>query len=783
MTLDSEDEGMDLEPSLDHEEQEQQVPKRKVKARIGEREKILDDGRNPKQRDQNRDDVLEVAEMDFEFEPSQMTESMQGWNFYMDGASGRHSSEASKSTVDDLIDRHRAGIEIPNELKDADEEEVEEQVGEQSLAPLSDSEDEDGFGSGMRSAKRKALDNEEESQDDEESAMDHLGEEDEEEEEEEEEAEEDMPDDASDVSDATRERQEAYFAKETTETPVAASFASLQLNRALLRGLAALNFSKPTPIQARTIPIALAGKDIVAGAVTGSGKTAAFLIPILERLSYRQRGTDDAKSRVVVLCPTRELAIQCHSVGVALAKFMNVRFCLCVGGLSLKAQEAELKMRPDIIIATPGRLIDHVRNSASFGMEDVEILVMDEADRMLEDGFEDELNEIVRMCPTQRQTMLFSATMTEDVDQLVRLSLEKPVRLFVDPKRSTSSKLIQEFVRVRTQAGLAGRERQKAEDEHRAALLLTLCMRTFRDQVIIFLRSKKLAHQLKIVFGLLGLSAAELHGDLSQEQRLQSLSQFRDGKVDFLLATDLASRGIDIRGVQTVINYDMPAQIEPYLHRVGRTARAGRQGRAVTLVGESDRRLLKTVLKRTPPEQVKHRLMPSDMVQQLSDTIESLKSEVEQILLEEKEEKAIRQAEMEVQKSENMLTHHNEIYSRPARTWFQSEKAKSEAQNASREQQNTKVDATKARDRLAGLSRRKKRNRLMREEDAKSSAKHETDAAVRASKRSQRPSGLGEAVSAKTQKQKKSNKKFKMTKALRSSGKGGAFGSDMSSRK
>ena len=158
---------------------------------------------------------------------------------------------------------------------------------------------------------------------------------------------------------------------------------------------------------------------------------------------------------------------------------MNVRFCLCVGGLSLKAQEAELKMRPDIIIATPGRLIDHVRNSASFGMEDVEILVMDEADRMLEDGFEDELNEIVRMCPTQRQTMLFSATMTEDVDQLVRLSLEKPVRLFVDPKRSTSSKLIQEFVRVRTQAGLAGRERQKAEDEHRAALLLTLCMRTF----------------------------------------------------------------------------------------------------------------------------------------------------------------------------------------------------------------------------------------------------------------------------------------------------------------
>ena len=161
------------------------------------------------------------------------------------------------------------------------------------------------------------------------------------------------------------------------------SFTSLRLNRALLRALDALGFKQPTPIQARTVPIALAGKDLVAGAVTGSGKTAAFLIPILERLSYRRKGVEDAKSRVVILCPTRELAIQCHSVGKALARFMDVRFSLCIGGLSLKNQEAELKMRPDIIIATPGRLIDHIRNSSSFGVDDVEILVMDEADRCL----------------------------------------------------------------------------------------------------------------------------------------------------------------------------------------------------------------------------------------------------------------------------------------------------------------------------------------------------------------------------------------------------------------
>lgn len=224
---------------------------------------------------------------------------------------------------------------------------------------------------------------------------------------------------------------------------------------------------------------------------------------------------------------------------------------------------------------------------------------MDEADRMLEDGFAAELDEIVQSCPKARQTMLFSATMTDSVEQLVRLSLRRPVRLFVDPKRTTAAKLIQEFVRVRGIAAISeqvqaedgeeGEEkasekggkksRGRTEDEARPALLLSLCTRTFRHGVIIFVRSKALAHQLRIVFGLLGLAASELHGDLSQEQRLEALQSFRDAKTDFLIATDLASRGLDIRGVQTVINYDMPAQFEQYLHRVGRTARAGRNGR------------------------------------------------------------------------------------------------------------------------------------------------------------------------------------------------------------
>lgn len=736
-------------------------PGKKVKARISEREKIVDRGTPTKRASTGDDEGLEMDGFEFDVDDALAQTGMQGWHFHVDGAAGAHGAEAERATVDDIIERHRAGVQLPAALQEEDVEEADEPAAQ---GDDTDSDD-DGFGGGVRAAKREAQD------DDEEEEADPLDDEDEDEQAFGEEAADDVDESASDVSEATRERQAAYFAKdEEADAPVASTFASFQLNRALLRGLAALQFHKPTPIQARTIPLALAGKDIVAGAVTGSGKTAAFLVPILERLSYRERGVEDAKSRVVVLCPTRELAIQCHSVGQALARFMDVRFCLCVGGLSLKVQEAELKRRPDILVATPGRLIDHMRNSSSFGMEDIEILVMDEADRMLEDGFQDELNEIVRICPAKRQTMLFSATMTEDVDQLVRLSLRQPVRLFVDPKRATAARLVQEFVRVRVPSQARGRELQVAEDQQRASLLLTLCMRTFRAQVIIFVRSKKLAHQLKILFGLLGLSAAELHGDLSQEQRLQSLTQFRDGKVDFLLATDLASRGIDIRGVQTVINYDMPAQMEPYLHRVGRTARAGRQGRAVTLVGESDRRLLKAVLKRTPPEQVKHRLMPGDVVQQLSETITSLKPEIEQILAEEKEERALRQAEMEAQKGENMIAHQDEIYSRPARTWFQSDRAKAEAKAASGAAYAAQMDPKK-KDRFAGLSRKKRRNKMMREEDAKDAQQGEVRAAIRAAKRSQRPQQLG-AVRAPPAKRARSTPRAK----------GSAFETDMASR-
>ena len=304
-------------------------------------------------------------------------------------------------------------------------------------------------------------------------------------------------------------RRKEFFAPEVenkgSKVAGPSSFVAMSLSRPILKGLHTVGFERPTPIQAKTIPISLMGKDIVGGAVTGSGKTAAFVVPILERLLFRNKRVPT--TRVVILTPTRELAIQCHAVATKLAGFTDIRFCLAVGGLSLKVQEAELRLRPDVVIATPGRFIDHMRNSASFAVDSVEILVLDEADRMLEDGFADELNEILTTLPKSRQTMLFSATMTSNVDKLIRVGMTKPVRIMVDSEKKMVGTLIQEFVRLRP-----GRV------EKRMGYLVHICKTLYKKRVIIFFRQKKLAHRARIIFGLLGLSCAELHGSMKQAQ-------------------------------------------------------------------------------------------------------------------------------------------------------------------------------------------------------------------------------------------------------------------------
>ncbi|PVV04957.1 hypothetical protein BB560_000523 [Smittium megazygosporum] len=483
-----------------------------------------------------------------------------------------------------------------------------------------------------------------------------------------------VEDSESEIDESEEARKREYFSQDKELDSIINSnepsiFTSMNISRPIIRGLSSLGFVQPTPIQVKTIPIGLMGKDICGSAVTGSGKTAAFLVPVLERLMFRP--TNVPLSRVLILTPTRELAMQCHNVASKIAAFTNIRISLAVGGLSIKSQENELRERPDIIIATPGRLIDHVRNSVSFTLDNIEILIMDEADRMLEDGFKDELTEIVQHCPKKRQTMLFSATMTDNINDLIRLSLNKPVRIMVDPPRQTATKLVQEFVRVR-----------KGKEQSRSTFLVVLCKFLYKKRCIVFFRSKAEAHRFKVLFGLLGINAGELHGSMSQEARMLALEEFRDEKIDFLLATDLASRGLDIKGIETVINFNMPQTYDLYLHRVGRTARAGRSGRAVTLVGEEDRKILKMAIKaanKSGKSLVKQRVLDPAVCEKYKNKILSLKEAVDEVLETEKDEKKIVEAERDLTKAENLIKYNKEIHSRPKRTWFMSQKQKFDA--------------------------------------------------------------------------------------------------------
>ncbi|KAL1800981.1 hypothetical protein ACET3X_001323 [Alternaria dauci] len=443
------------------------------------------------------------------------------------------------------------------------------------------------------------------------------------------------------------------------------SFQAMSLSRPILRGLASVGFTEPTPIQNKAVPIAMQGKDVVGGAETGSGKTAAFLIPILERLLYRPKKVPT--TRVAIFMPTRELAVQCFNVATKLASFTDITFALMAGGFSTRDQEAVLKTRPDVVIATPGRFIDHMHNTAAFQVEHLEILVLDEADRMLEEGFESQLTEILKTIPKSRQTMLFSATMTSSVDKLIQIGMDKPVRLMVDAKKHTVAGLTQEFVRLR-----------QGKEDKRLAYLMYLCEKVYTEKVIIFFRQKKEAHRVRVVFALCGLKASELHGNMSQEQRIQSVEAFRSGKSAYLLATDVASRGLDIKNVSTVINYEAPQSHEIYLHRVGRTARAGRSGRACTLAAEPDRKVVKQAVKasRDQGAKVVSRQVPVEETDRWMKKIKDLESEIEEVLAEEKEERAMSITERDLKRGENLIQHEDEIKARPRRTWFESEKDK-----------------------------------------------------------------------------------------------------------
>jgi len=496
-----------------------------------------------------------------------------------------------------------------------------------------------------------------------------------------------------------RKLEDEYFS-DAPSMPVASQFSEMNLSRQLLKAISDIGWFEPTPIQARMVPIVMLGRDVCANAVTGSGKTAAFTLPVLERLVHRPAGVR-ATVRCVIMLPTRELASQCFEVVSKLARFINVDVAVVAGGTSIKEEEVSLRKLPDIVVATPGRFIDHVRNTRGFHIDDLEILILDEADRLLELGFADELEEIVRLCPTKRQTVLTSATMTTAVERLTKLSLRDPIRLTVDPLLGVARSLTQEFIRVKD-----------ANPVQRTAILLSLLTRSVTDRAIIFASLKVEVHRLRLLLGLCGLSVAELHGDMKQHERLEALEMFRDGRVAFLIATDVAARGLDIAGVQHVINFTMPRNHKSYIHRVGRTARAKQTGRAISLIGQRDRPLLKQIVKLST-KQVLQRVVPPESVLRWAQKVAELEDDVDAILKSEKRDRQVDAVEMQYQKAKNMLTHEHEIKARPARTWFQTAADKQATVEAARvvEDDNGELDIERAKRIVAEVERDRRKKR------------------------------------------------------------------------
>ncbi len=357
------------------------------------------------------------------------------------------------------------------------------------------------------------------------------------------------------------------------------AFTSLKLSHPIVKALETLGFTEPTPIQSRAIPLLLAGQDLLAIAQTGTGKTAAFGLPILEALAQKNGRAEPKRPHVLILAPTRELAAQIHNAFTLYAQFLMLRSTLIVGGVAFGPQVRALEAGTDIVVATPGRLMDLTKECA-IELSNVRYCVLDEADRMLDMGFVDDITKILRMCPDERQTMLFSATFSPDIRRLAQSLLVQPQFVEIEPNRDVA-KITQRVYQV--------------AKPHKREFLRDLVVDNQWRQVLVFTRLKSTAARLAVQLEKDGFTVDCIHGDRTQSARSKALTKFKAGEVQILVATDVVARGIDIKELPHVVNFDLPTHAEDYVHRIGRTGRAGMDGEAVSLMAADERVRLEAI--------------------------------------------------------------------------------------------------------------------------------------------------------------------------------------------
>jgi ATP-dependent RNA helicase RhlE len=379
------------------------------------------------------------------------------------------------------------------------------------------------------------------------------------------------------------------------EKIITTSFESLGLMPELVRAVAEQGYTQPTPIQAQAIPVVLAGRDLLGAAQTGTGKTAGFTLPLLQRLAGAASASHSPARhpvRALIVTPTRELAAQVEESVRAYGKYLPLRSTLVYGGVGMQPQVEALRRGVDILVATPGRLLDHARQK-TVDLRQIGILVLDEADRMLDMGFIHDLRRILALLPAARQNLLFSATFPEEIRRLAAAFMKDPATV--------------EVARRNTPAELVAQVRHPVAQERKRELLAHLVRANDWRQVLVFVRTKHGANRLAQQLSHSGIEADAIHGNKAQNQRMRTLRRFKDGELRVLVATDIAARGLDIEALPHVVNYDLPHVAEDYVHRIGRTGRAGAEGEAVSLVAHEDRPLMAAIerlMNRTVEERV-----------------------------------------------------------------------------------------------------------------------------------------------------------------------------------